>query len=203
MGAGQFAIVWLERRRDFAIGEIAAIYGLLYIVFGTAGAFFGGALSDRYQKRFSGGRVRFLALLMVFMMPLMPLMPVMPVMASFCFVLPDSTLFFIGMASGMFMASAFYRPAFSTVQDLTLVRLHGVTTGLLLVACNLLGLDIEAVVTGYTSDILAAMDVFEPLTKAFLVVDFDRCRRAAKFYAGIRLSAQSGNAENRFNRCIR
>lgn len=34
------------------------------------GSFLGGALSDLGQKRFSAGRVRFLALLMVFMMPL-------------------------------------------------------------------------------------------------------------------------------------
>ena len=162
LGAGQFAIVWLERERGFAIGEITATYGLVYIVFGTAGTFLGGILSDLYQKRYRGGRVRFLALLMVFMMPLM---------VSFRFVSPDSTLFFIGMASGMFMVSAFYGPAFSTVQDLTPVFLRGVMTGLLLVACNLLGLGIGAVMTGYISDILAAMDVFEPLTKALLVVD--------------------------------
>ena len=162
LGAGQFAIVWLERERGFAIGEITVTYGLVYIVFGTAGTFLGGILSDLYQKRYRGGRVRFLALLMVFMMPLM---------VSFRFVSPDSTLFYIGMASGMFMVSGFYGPAFSTVQDLTPVRLRGVMTGLLLVACNLLGLGIGAVMTGYISDILAAMDVFEPLTKALLVVD--------------------------------
>ena len=39
LGAGQFAIVWLERERGFAIGEITVTYGLVYIVFGTAGTF--------------------------------------------------------------------------------------------------------------------------------------------------------------------
>ena len=58
-----------------------------------------------------------------------------------------------------------------TVKELTPVRLRGVMTGLLLVVCNLLGLGIGAVLTGYTSDILAAMEVFESLTKALLVVD--------------------------------
>ena len=162
LGAGQFVIVWLERERGFAVGEITVIYGLLYIVFGTAGTFLGGILSDLYQKRYRGGRVRFLALLMVFMMPLI---------VSFRFVSPDSPLFFIGMASAMFTVSAFYGPAFSTVQDLTPVRLRGVMTGLLLVACNLLGLGLGAVMTGYISDILADMEVFEPLTKALLVID--------------------------------
>ncbi|MFL3646433.1 MAG: hypothetical protein ACJ04O_08295, partial [Cellvibrionales bacterium] len=94
-----------------------------------------------------------------------------PLIVSFRFVSPDSPLFFIGMASAMFTVSAFYGPAFSTVQDLTPVRLRGVMTGLLLVACNLLGLGLGAVMTGYISDILADMEVFEPLTKALLVID--------------------------------
>ena len=65
LGAGQFAIVWLERERGFGIGEISATYGLVYIIFGTAGTFLGGILSDWYQARYRGGRVRFLALLMM------------------------------------------------------------------------------------------------------------------------------------------
>jgi len=193
LGAGQFVIVWLERERGFAVGEITVIYGLLYIVFGTAGTFLGGILSDLYQKRYRGGRVRFLALLMVFMMPLI---------VSFRFVSPDSPLFFIGMASAMFTVSAFYGPAFSTVQDLTPVRLRGVMTGLLLVACNLLGLGLGAVITGYISDILADMEVFEPLTKALLVARSDRYRCAAKFYAGIGLFVQNANSKNRLDRGI-
>ena len=110
LGAGQFAIVWLERERGFGIGEISATYGLVYIIFGTAGTFMGGILSDWYQARYRGGRVRFLALLMLAVTPLLIL---------FRFVEPSSALFYIGMAAGMFSVSSFYGPAFSTVQDLT------------------------------------------------------------------------------------
>jgi MFS family permease len=124
LGAGQFAIVWLERERGFGMGEISATYGLIYIVFGTAGTFLGGILSDWYQARYRGGRVRFLALLMF---------AVTPLLISFRFVDPSSALFYVGMAAGMFSVSSFYGPAFSTVQDLTPVRLRGVMTGLLLV----------------------------------------------------------------------
>lgn len=95
----------------------------------------------------------------------------LPLMVPFRFVSPDSPLFFIGMASAMFMISAFYGPVFSAIQDLTPVRLRGLMTGLLLVVSNLLGLGIGAVMIGYISDILAAMEVFEPLTKALLVID--------------------------------
>jgi MFS family permease len=162
LGAGQFAIVWLERERGFGIGEISATYGLVYIIFGTAGTFLGGILSDWYQARYRGGRVRFLALLM---------MAVTPLLILFRFVEPSSALFYIGMAAGMFSVSSFYGPAFSTVQDLTPVRLRGVMTGLLLVACNLLGLGIGAMMTGVLSDVFSANNIFEPLTKALLSAD--------------------------------
>lgn len=162
LGAGQFAIVWLERERGFGVGEISATYGLIYIVFGTAGTFLGGILSDWYQAHFRGGRVRFLAFLML---------GITPLLISFRFVSPSSALFYIGMAAGMLSLSSFYGPAFSTVQDLTPVRLRGVMTGLLLVACNLLGLGIGALMTGVLSDIFAAYAVFEPLTKALLTSD--------------------------------
>jgi MFS family permease len=162
LGAGQFAIVWLERERGFGIGEISATYGLIYIVFGTAGTFLGGILSDWYQARYRGGRVRFLGLLML---------AVTPLLISFRFVDPSSALFYIGMAAGMFSVSSFYGPAFSTVQDLTPVRLRGVMTGLLLVACNLLGLGIGAMMTGVLSDVFSANGIFEPLTKALLSAD--------------------------------
>ena len=162
LGAGQFAIVWLERERGFGIGEISATYGLIYIIFGTAGTFLGGILSDWYQSRYKGGRVRFLAYLMLCITPLL---------ISFRFVSPSSSLFYVGMAAGMFSVSSFYGPAFSTVQDLTPVRLRGVMTGLLLVACNLLGLGIGALMTGVLSDVFSANSVFEPLTKALLTAD--------------------------------
>ena len=158
LGAGQFAIVWLERERGFGIGEISATYGLIYIIFGTAGTFLGGMLSDWYQSRYKGGRVRFLAYLMLCMTPLL---------ISFRFVSPSSSLFYIGMAAGMFSVSSFYGPAFSTVQDLTPVRLRGVMTGLLLVACNLLGLGIGALMTGVLSDIFSANGVLNPSLRRY------------------------------------
>ena len=172
LGAGQFAIVWLERERGFGLGEISATYGLIYIIFGTAGTFLGGVLSDWYQSRFKGGRVRFLAYLML---------GVAPLLVSFRFVSPSSPLFYIGMAAGMFSVSSFYGPAFSTVQDLTPVRLRGVMTGLLLVACNLLGLGIGAMMTGYLSDVFSAYSIFEPLTKALLTADIVSWAAPASF----------------------
>ena len=70
IGAGNFVMVWMERERGFAPGEMATLYWLIYIVCGTAGTFLGGILSDWYQARWPGGRIRFLAIMMVVIAPL-------------------------------------------------------------------------------------------------------------------------------------
>ena len=72
LGAGNFRMVWMERERGFELAEIQSLYGLIYIIFGTAGTFLGGFLSDWYQSRWKGGRIRFLAILMLAVAPLDP-----------------------------------------------------------------------------------------------------------------------------------
>jgi hypothetical protein len=183
IGAGQFAIVWLERERGFGLGEISTTYGLIYIVFGTAGTLLGGMLSDWYQARFKGGRVRFLAYLMLCMTP---------ILISFRFVDTSSTLFYVLMAGSMFGISSIYGPIFSTVQDITPARLRGVMTGLLLVGCNLLGVGIGAMMTGGLSDVFSANEIFDPLTKAIVTADIISWGAAASFIiASIHLETQN------------
>lgn len=183
IGAGQFAIVWLERERGFGLGEISTTYGLIYIVFGTAGTLLGGMLSDWYQARFKGGRVRFLAYLMLCMTP---------ILISFRFVDTSSTLFYVLMAGSMFGISSIYGPIFSTVQDITPARLRGVMTGLLLVGCNLLGVGIGAMMTGGLSDVFSANEIFDPLTKAIVTADIISWGAAASFIiASIHLERQN------------
>jgi MFS family permease len=162
LGAGNFVMVWMERERGFELAEIQSLYGLIYIICGTAGTFSGGILSDLYQARWKGGRIRFLAILML---------TIAPLTVAFRFASPDSPMFFIALAFALFSVSSFYGPAFSTVQDLTPVRLRGLMTALLLVACNLVGMGLGALMTGLISDLLTAAQVFEPLTKALLVGD--------------------------------
>ena len=67
----------------------------------------------------------------------------------------------------MFSVSLFYDPAFLTVQDLTPVRLREVMTGLLLVACNPLGLGIGALMTGVLSDIFQLMGFLNPSLRRY------------------------------------
>ena len=99
------------------------------------------------------------------------------------------------MAAGMFSVSSFYGPAFSTVQDLTPVRLRGVMSGLLLVACNLLGMGIGAMMTGILSDVFFANHIIEPLTKALLIADVIALAAPASFIvASVYVERQKSNS---------
>lgn len=162
IGAGQFAQLWLVRERGFDPAEIATLYGSLFIVFGVLGSLLGGIASDWYQSRYSGGRVRFLALLMLGMSPLL---------LGYRWVPPDSPLFFIGMSTGFILMSAFYGPAFSSVGDLSPVHMRARMIAVLLLACNLVGLGFGAVLTGVISDGLNSTGVENPLTWALIVSD--------------------------------
>jgi MFS family permease len=162
LGAGAFSIPWLVTERGFDQGSITALFGTVYLVFGTAGTLFGGAISDWYQRRFRGGRIRFLALLMF---------AIMPLTLGFRFAPPDSMVFFLGMGFFFFGLSSFYGPAFSTVQDLTPVRLRGVMTAVLLVACNLFGFSLGSFMAGVAQELFQAAEFASPYTYALLLAD--------------------------------
>jgi MFS family permease len=162
IGGGQFALLWLVRERGFDSAEIATLYGSLFLLFGTIGSLFGGMASDWYQSRYAGGRVRFLAIAMFVMTPLL---------LGYRFSSPDSPIFFVGMCTGFLLMSTFYGPAFSTVQDLTPTHMRGRMVALLLVACNLIGLGLGAVLTGFLSDWLRTSGSEQPLTWALVTTD--------------------------------
>ena len=161
IGAGQFVQMWLVRERGFDAGGMA-LFGLLFIVFGIIGILIGGLASDWYIKHFKGGRLRFLALFMLV---------IAPFLVSYRFVSPDSPLFYVGMCAGFLSFTAFYGPVFSTVQDLSPTKLRGVTTAILLLMCNLVGLGLGALATGVLSDLYSSQGAQEPLTFALLSID--------------------------------
>ena len=173
IGAGQFSILWMVRERGFESADIATIYGGLFIVFGVLGTITGGVASDWYQSRFAGGRVRFLALLML---------AISPFLLGYRLSSPDSAIFYMGMCAGLFVMSAFYGPAFSTVQDLSPVHMRGRMIALLLLASNLIGLGFGAVLTGIVSDLLQTTGNDQPLTWALITADLCSLLTVPCFY---------------------
>ena len=162
IGAATFALPWMISERGFELSEIQQLYGYLYLLFGTLGTLLGGILSDWYQSRYSGGRLRFLAIVMILIAPLT---------IAYRFAPADSWLFLVGFSVVFFSASAFYGPAFSTFQDLTPPQLRGVMTAVLLLACNLFGASLGAGLGGVLIDAMRDGLVVNPYTTALFVFD--------------------------------
>jgi len=162
IGSANFSQLWLVRERGFEASEIATLYGILFIVFGTLGTLLGGVVGDWYHARYRGGRVRFLAFLMLALTPLL---------LGYRLVDPSSPFFYIGMCTGFFLMSAFYGPAFSTIQDLSPARMRARMTAILLIACNLIGLGLGAVITGVMSDLLQGLAIEDSLSWSLLAAD--------------------------------
>lgn len=162
IGSAQFVELWLVRERGFDPATITVIYGLMLVIVGTVGSVIGGFASDWYQSKYRGGRVRFLAIF---------LLCVAPFLLGYRLSEPGSLIFYLGMGGGILSLMAFYGPAFSTIQDLSPPHLRGVTTALLLLASNLLGLGLGAVLAGVLSDVFRSFDVVNPLTWSLIVID--------------------------------
>ena len=162
ISAGSFAMLWLVRERGFAEAEIQVLYGILLFVFGALGSIVSGYLSDWYRARFAGGRLRFLAYFLI---------AITPLLIGYRFVSPDSMLFYVAMSAGFVSFMAFYGPVFSTVQDITPPNMRGLTTAVLLLVSNLIGIGLGAVIVGTLSAVFSGMGWSQPLTWSLFAVD--------------------------------
>ncbi|MFT7528394.1 MAG: MFS family permease [Arenicella sp.] len=187
VGSAQFAQIWLVRERGFDAAEIATTYGQLFIVVGVLGSLFGGIASDWYQQHFKGGRVRFLAIFMLI---------VLPFLVGYRLSEPGSDVFYIGMGAGFLALTVFFGPAFSTIQDLTPPHLRGVTTAILLLFMNLIGLGLGAVIAGVLSDLFQTMGLAEPLTWSLICIDLLGLFTIVSFFIASIYWARQNNSEN-------
>lgn len=155
LAGSPFVKIWLVEERGYRGEEIASTYGLAVIAFGLIGAAFGGAASDWYARRYSGGRAMFLALFVTLLAPLI---------IGFRFAEPGSVLFYAGMGAGIVFFSSFYGPAFAVLQSVTPVRLHASATGLTMLLVNVLALGLGGLAIGAVSDLLASRGSHDALT---------------------------------------
>ena len=175
ISAGSFALLWLVRERGFAESEIQITYGILLFVFGVVGTLLGGYLSDWYQARYKGGRMRFLAWFLILITPLL---------LGYRFVSPDSPIFYIAMSAGFVSFMAFFGPVFSTVQDLSPPDMRGITTAVLLLLSNMLGIGFGAVAVGSLSALYTSLAIAQPLTWSLITIDLLGVFTVASFWIG-------------------
>ena len=136
-------VTWLQVERGFTLRQAGLFSGVFFLVGGFLGNLVGGWLSDLCHRRWSGGRLWFLALAQLVIGP--------PALAWY--VLPtDSMFFYVVWFFGSFAATGYFGPIFATVQDLVPARVRSTMVGVLLLAVNLFATGLAPWVAGAIGD---------------------------------------------------
>jgi MFS family permease len=173
VAAAAFDQLWFVRERGFSAAEIAQLNGYAIVIGGIAGNLLGGWLGDLWQARMKSGR----AMLLFWMF-----LAVSPLTIAYRLVPPDSSFFWIGMFAGIFLLSAFYGPAFASVQELAPKRIRGTMTGFFILAVNVFGLGVGITVAGVLIDSFRAAGVEQPYTMAALTCGMASLLAIPAFY---------------------
>ncbi|HMT43073.1 MAG TPA: MFS transporter [Chakrabartia sp.] len=160
VGAASFDQLWFVQERGFDRAEIAKITGLLTVVGGVAGNVFGGFAGDWWQRRFGSGR----PMLLFWMM-----LALSPFLLAYRIVSPESPLFYLGVALGVFQLAAFYGPTFSTVQELAPPSARATVTAFYVLCLNAIGLGVGVTAAGWMVDLLRKAGHAEPYSVALVV----------------------------------
>jgi MFS family permease len=136
-------VTWLQVERGFSLTRAGLYSGVIFLVAGFLGNIAGGWLSDLCHRRWSGGRLWFLAIAQLVIGP--------PALAWY--VLPtDSIWFYVVWFIGSFAATGYFGPIFATVQDLVPARVRSTTVGVLLLLVNIFATGLAPWVAGAIGD---------------------------------------------------
>jgi len=136
-------VTWLQVERGFTLLQAGLFSGVFFLVGGFLGNLVGGWASDICQRRWSGGRLWFLALAQLVIGP--------PALAWY--VLPtDSVVFYVVWFVGSFAATGYFGPIFATVQDLVPARVRSTMVGVLLLMVNIFATGLAPWVAGAIGD---------------------------------------------------
>ena len=136
-------VTWLQVERGFTLTQAGLLSGVFFLVGGFLGNLGGGWLSDLCHRRWSGGRLWFLALAQLVLGP--------PALAWYA--LPkESILFYVVWFVGSFGATGYFGPIFATVQDLVPARVRSTMVGVLLLVVNIFAAGLAPWVAGAIGD---------------------------------------------------
>lgn len=148
-------IVWLQTERGFDLRAATLQAGFMSLVAGLLGSVLGGALADRVEARWRGGRLRLLAFAQLVFGPCAWAMLKLDPRAQAPWFYAT---WFVAVA-GTMMA---YGPVLAEVQDLAPRRIRSTSLAFFLMVSNLLGAGLGPLVTGTIGD-------HSTLTAGFLV----------------------------------
>lgn len=157
-----FVQLWLQEDKGLAGADANRLYGIMFLVFGLAGALGAGLLADWAYRRFNVDRARTSLLTLCLLAPLIIAYRLMP---------SGSPLFLAGMAASILFMTMIYGPLFSVIEQELPVHLKATATGINMLALNILMIGGLALAIGVTSQSLAERGLTGTWTIPLLAAD--------------------------------
>ncbi len=146
IGANFFDVIWLRREHGFSQGQAGVFLGTTFLVGGVTGNVLGGWLGDWFHRRWSAGRLIFLACGQIVLCPIALSARLLPA---------DSFWFGVACVAGAVSMTFFYGALFATVQDLVPATVRSTIIAVLIFSVNLLGIAPGSFLAGRLCDVLA------------------------------------------------
>lgn len=141
---------FLIRTYAMPVGEVGMKFGLIYLVFGTAGAMGGALLSERLARQ--GHRDANLRVIMLVCMALVVPAAIGPLM-------PSAALALVVAAPTVFLMNAFFGVSIAALQLMTPNQMRAVVSALFLLINNLVGLGFGASAVAFFTDFVFGNDL--------------------------------------------
>lgn len=157
-----FVQLWLHDDKGLGQADANRLYGLMFIVFGLSGSLGSGLLADWAHRRFGMDRAKSSVICLCLLVPLIVAYRLMP---------SGSPLFLAGMASSILFMTMIYGPLFSVIEQELPAHLKATSTGINMLALNILMIGGLALAIGMVSQRLADAGSAESWTLPLLAAD--------------------------------
>lgn len=142
-----FVQLWLHDDKGMAKADANALYGVMFVTFGLAGAVGSGVLTDWAQRRFAMDRA---------LSSLIVLAALIPLIVAYRLLPAGTPLFLGGMAASVLFMTMLYGPVFTVIEAELPPHLKATATGINILALNILMIGGLAMAIGVGSDWLAS-----------------------------------------------
>jgi predicted MFS family arabinose efflux permease len=157
-----FVQLWLHDDKGLGQADANRLYGLMFIVFGLSGSLGSGLLADWAHRRFGMDRAKSSVICLCLLVPLIVAYRLMP---------SGSPLFLAGMAASILFMTMIYGPLFSVIEQELPAHLKATSTGINMLALNILMIGGLALAIGMVSQLLADAGSADSWTLPLLAAD--------------------------------
>lgn len=157
-----FVQLWLHDDKGLGQADANRLYGLMFIVFGLSGSLGSGLLADWAHRRFGMDRAKSNVICLCLLVPLIVAYRLMP---------SGSPLFLAGMAASILFMTMIYGPLFSVIEQELPAHLKATSTGINMLALNILMVGGLALAIGMVSQRLADAGSADSWTLPLLAAD--------------------------------